>query len=139
MNRLTIFLLLFLLTHCRLSEELIPDNPITPVSGQGLPGTWQWFERGYSQGTGYYIDEVSSNPQQTIRFSADGHVQTSGSGLINYQSFSQFRLDTTSNGVYIYFLPSTANYSERITLNGDTLRLYPSCYEGCHLGFLRIR
>ncbi|GAB4033942.1 lipocalin-like domain-containing protein [Spirosoma gilvum] len=139
MNRLIILLLLLTLTHCRLSEEVIPDASITPVSGQGLPGTWQWFERGYSLGAGYSIEPIPANPQQTLTFTADGYLQVQGNGLINYQSFTQFKLDTTSSGVVIRFLPSTANYSERITLNGDTLRLYQSCYEGCHLGFLRIR
>ncbi|WP_155297187.1 hypothetical protein [Spirosoma aerolatum] len=139
MNRLLSLLLLFCLTQCQLSEDIIPDDPITPVAGQGLPGTWQWFERGYSPGAGYYIDQIPAKPAQTLTFSANGHLQVQGSGLINYQPFSQFRIDTTGSEILIRFLPSTANYSERIVLNGDTLRLYQSCYEGCHLGFLRIK
>ena len=138
MNRwLVIVTLLVTLMNCHSDNS--PDDSITPVHGQGLPGTWQLFERGYSPGAGYIIDKIPSKPEQSLTFTADGHMQAMGDGLSAYQAYSQFRLDTVNQMVRINFTPSTSQYAERVYLSNDTLRLYQSCYEGCHLGFLRIK
>lgn len=134
MNRwLIVLTLLITLMNCH------SDDSITLIRGSGLPGTWQLFERGYSPGAGYIIDKIPSKPEQSLTFTADGHIQAQGDALKAYQAFSQFRLDTTNQMIRINFIPSTSQYAERVYLSNDTLRLYQSCFEGCHLGFLRIK
>lgn len=134
MNRWLIILpLLLTLINCH------SDDSIKLIHGSGLPGTWQLFERGYSPGAGYIIDRISSKPAQSVTFTADGHLQAQGDNLKIYQAFSQFRLDTMNQTALIYFAPSTTKYAERIYLRNDTLKLYQPCFEGCHLGFIRIK
>ncbi|MVM32999.1 hypothetical protein GO755_23360 [Spirosoma sp. HMF4905] len=134
---LIVLMLLATLVNCH--SDKTSDDSVTPVHGDGLPGTWLLAERGYSPGAGYIIDKIPSKPEQTLTFAADGHMQAQGDDLKAYQTFSQFRLDTTNQMVLIHFAPNTTDYYERVYLRNDTLKLYQSCYEGCHLGFLRIK
>ncbi|GAB4021137.1 hypothetical protein GCM10028808_65050 [Spirosoma migulaei] len=134
MNRwLIILTLLAILINCH------SDDSIIPIQGSGLPGTWQLFERGYSPGAGYIIDKIPSKPEQYVTFTADGHLQAQGDNLKTYQAFSRFRLDSLNQMIRIRFIPSASEYTEQVYLSSDTLRLYQSCFEGCHLGFLRIK
>lgn len=135
MKRWTLPLILsvFVLLNCQSNES------IKPIHGQGLAGTWLLYESGYSPGAGYIVDKVPSKPQQTLTFTSDGHLQVQGDLLKNYQSFTQFRLDSVKQSIRLYYTPSISNYSEAIYLNNDTLKLYQPCIEGCHLGFLRVQ
>ena len=125
--------LLFALINCSTNDL------IKPIHGEGLAGTWLFYEQGYSPGSGYIINKIPAKPQQTLTFTADRKVHAQGDGLNYYQSFSRFTLDTLNTAVRIHYSPSETNYSEGIYLKNDTLRLYQSCVEGCHSGFVRIK
>ncbi|GAB3953865.1 hypothetical protein GCM10028805_38450 [Spirosoma harenae] len=116
------------------------NSDVQPVRGQGLAGTWLLYETGYSPGAGYIVDKVPTSPQQTLTFTADGKIQAQGDKLKSYQSYTQFSLDSTANGVHIRYAPTNnATYFERVTVRNDTLTLSPPCIEGCHSAFIRIK
>lgn len=125
--------LLFTLINCRSTYS------VNSELRDSLAGTWLFYEQGYSPGAGYIINKIPAKPEQTLTLTANGRIQAKGDGLKYYQSFNSFRTDTLNQVTRIYYSPSTTNYSETIRLSGDTLRLYQSCIEGCHLGFLRIK
>ncbi|WP_460960318.1 hypothetical protein [Spirosoma litoris] len=134
MNRWHLILsLLGILSNCH------SNNSITPVYGQGLSGKWLLVEQGYSPGAGYIIDKIPAASQQILVFTDDRRVQAQGDKLRSYQFYTQFRLDTTNQVVLIHFSPSINGYSEQVSLSNSTLKLYPPCVEGCHLGFIRIK
>lgn len=100
-----------------------------------LIGTWSLYERGYSPGAGYIVEDVP--PGQTITFESDG-VMTS-----NIQDLSDFHFYLFQNGVISFFKndpgsspdPNTFTTSYDVTFDGDTIKLtYRYCIEGCHLG-----
>ncbi len=127
-------LLLILLLSCS-STELIPDQ-------YGIQGTWRLYEEGGSPGFGYYVTPIPATPLQHLTFTDKGELRREGERLNNglFQS-PYYRVDSTKAAFVIVFLATrkdTTGYRAGLTIKGDTLRIAPTCYEGCHFGLVRI-
>jgi hypothetical protein len=131
---LVIIIILSGLLSCR-------SNDVSPT-GTGLLGTWLYIECGYSPGAGYIIDKIHPFPPQTISFDATGEVTAAGKDLGNLTQAHYYRIDSTIYGIHLVLLKNREDPTGDtlgMTIRGDTLKLSPPCYEGCHYGFLRIR
>jgi hypothetical protein len=123
-----------LLDSCN-RDNLLPTNP-------DLISTWQLYEEGGSPGFGYYVNPVPTSPQQSLTFAKSGNVRLQGDRLSIFSAYPYYRYDVQSNGPRLQFLKTrkdTTGYAVGCQLKGDSLRIVPLCYEGCHFGFVRIR
>lgn len=134
----TILFFLFsilLFTGCS-NEKLGP-------AGSGIEGTWRLYERGGSSGSGYYIYPVPTQPLQSISFSKKGDANTRGDQLNGIFAFPFYRVETVQNELKIKFLNSKKEESATgymsLEIVEDTMHIRPSCFEGCHYSFVRIR
>ncbi|MBC3787759.1 hypothetical protein [Spirosoma utsteinense] len=116
-------------------------EPTPGVGSTRLIGTRLLFETGNSPGFGYFITPIPPTPPQTITFTTDGGLKVQGDALGYYQRIQAYRFDSTQYGLRLSLF--TDSNSQPIyngfQLHGDTLRLIPTCYEGCHYEFLRNR
>ena len=130
---MTGFLLLLLLS-CS-PNDLLPDR-------YGIQGAWRLYEEGGSPGFGYFVTPVPANPLQRLTFTNTGELRREGERLNN--SFFQspyYRVDSTRAAFRLVFLASkkdTTGYAVGLAIRGDTMRITPTCYEGCHFGFVKI-
>jgi hypothetical protein len=113
-------------------------------AGTSIEGTWRLYERGYSPGSGYYVDTISAIPLQSLTFTKKGEVHTQGDQLKGPFAFTSpyYRVTTVQNNLKIQFLNSKKEDSNNylgLRISGDTMRITPSCIEGCHYGFVRIQ
>ena len=136
--RFTCFFLLIFVSSwsCRDSDY------IHPVAGRPLVGTWLYVERGYSPGAGYIIEKISSNPTQIIRFTAQNTVSTANLSDTAFTAARTYRVDSTGSGARLVLFDEKQQqlpFSMTIRIENDTLRLSPSCFEGCHFLFVRLR
>jgi hypothetical protein len=134
-----VFALLLLFWGCA-GPQTNPE-PTIPTA-KNLTGTWRFYEEGYSPGAGYIVNPIPATPPQTLTFLADGRLQKQGDRLTGSFAAPYYRVDSTATGRRVYFLNSpqaTATNSMLIQIRGDTLRLSPQCFEGCHFGFVRLR
>ena len=132
------WLLLVGLWSCQKTEY------VQPVPGQPLIGTWQYVERGYSPGSGYIIEAIPSKPVQTISFAAQRSVSTVNVTDNSFTAARTYRVDSTGNNSAKLVLfddkrQELAYSPMRIQIKSDTLELVPSCVEGCHFLFVRLR
>ena len=112
-------------------------------AGSSIEGAWRLYERGYSPGSGYYVDTISSIPLQSLTFTKKGEVYRQGDlkGPFAF-TFPYYRVTTSQNDLKIQFLNSKKEESTNslgLRILGDTMRITPGCIEGCHYGFVRIR
>jgi len=111
-----------------------------------MAGEWLLYERGYSPGQGYVIDEVPAEPEQKIEFYEDRRFIHSLDSLEAYKYY--LILDDPDSGqkilsLYTQFTPTDDVYSLKHSYNivfeeGSMKLYYRSCIEGCHMGFRRI-
>lgn len=112
-------------------------------AGSGIDGAWRLYERGYSPGSGYYLDTIPATPLQSLTFTKKGEVHAQGElkGPFPFTA-PYYRVTTVQNDLKIQFLASkkeeSTNYL-KLQISGDTMRITPSCFEGCHYSFVRIQ
>lgn len=109
-------------------------------SNAELAGQWILFERGYSPGSGYFIEPVSPVPPQLIDFKSNGELSCSVTGLTDYKFYSVrgdvvglFKTDPGPSPDSLAF-----DHSYNFSFEDGNLKLgFRYCFEGCHLGFKR--
>lgn len=107
-----------------------------------LAGAWILSERGYSPGAGYIVEPVSPVPPQVIDFKSNGELSCSISGLTDYKFYAVsgdivalYKTDPGPSPDSITFI-----HSYHFSVEGDQLKLgFRYCYEGCHLGFKKVK
>ena len=107
-----------------------------------LVGSWLLFERGYSPGAGYIIEPVSAVPPQIIEFKSNGELSCSVSGLTEYNFYAVkgdvvglFKSDPGPSPDSLAF-----THSYNFSFEDGNLKLgFRYCYEGCHLGFKKVK
>lgn len=101
----------------------------------GIIGSWLLFERGFSPGDRYIVEEVPPVPGQLIRFKADSTFE---SNIEGYKSFNRFRLREQNDAVVlILYSGAGIDHQGRISFTisnpGQRLELRAhGCIEGCH-------
>jgi hypothetical protein len=133
---LLILLLLWVLISCN------PEAHDETGEGATIAGSWQLFERGYSPGDRYIVEEVPATPQQLIHFNADSTFE---SNMDEYKSFNRFRV-LQENGTLVLVLSTTLgtdgddDRSFTMTLSGQRLELRTRwCIEGCHEAYRPVK
>lgn len=132
---LTLLLILVFSACSNTDVSLCCDIP------NSLSGTWQLYERGYSEGQDYTTEEIAADPAQTLQLS--DHYEVS-SNITSFQDFENYSIltDTLTTNDYLFFYNSDdeeeASYDFSYSEKGDLLLYYRFCVEGCHLAFVRI-
>jgi hypothetical protein len=121
------------------------NDSVTFQSDGDLAGTWLHTERGWSPGSGYFVDPVSPEPAQTITFIPPRQFKSNIEGL---SQLSYYTVATDTSNVSKLFLYSEDPESNGtgaspikyfvMELSGVDLKLRMQCIEGCHLGFQKI-
>lgn len=128
-------LLLTLLGACGEDDEALPAE-------EAIVGTWRLSEIGYSPGSGYIVDTIPAEPSQTVTFTKDGTFQVNGDDLADWENFQRYRLltDSLGNANQVVLEEDVVGNETTVpfTITGDTLRLTPPCFEGCHRAFVRL-
>lgn len=111
--------------------------------GSSIEGTWRLYERGYSPGYGYYVDTIPATPLQSLTFTKKGEVHRQGdlNGPFDF-TLPYYRVTASQTDLKIQFLNSKKEESTNslgLRILGDTMRITPTCFEGCHYGFVRLR
>jgi len=112
------------------------DDETTSILGQ-----WILSERGFSPGSGYIVEPVSSEPPQIIELKGNGELASTVGGLTDYKFYA---VDGDVVGFFrTYPGPapdrSTFTHSYQVVYENGKLKLYfRYCVEGCHLGFKRL-
>jgi hypothetical protein len=124
-------------------REIADDVCCGIFTADEVGGKWLLYERGYSPGVGYIVEEVPSSPPQTIEFYG-GRVETTGEVFKDIK-FYKVLTDTTTNTLYVALYkqnpsmqqPPESTYTFEVS--NSILKLYFRwCYEGCHFGLKRI-
>jgi hypothetical protein len=114
----------------------------------GLIGTWRIFERGYSPGFNYIIEEVPSFPAQNLTFSAENQFSTNVSGLDKFGYY--LVLNDGINGEVLALFENKTDLQNNQDINrlvhsynvkfeeGNLKLYYRYCFEGCHMGLKKI-
>jgi hypothetical protein len=111
----------------------------------GLTGNWRFYEEGSSPGFGYIITPIPAVPLQKLTFLSNGRVQKQGDKLTGFFNSPYYRVDSSATaGRRLYFMTDPKADLTKLNglffqIKGDTLRISPQCFEGCHYGFVRIR
>lgn len=99
-------------------------------------GSWQLFERGYSPGDRYIVEEVPAEPGQFIHFNSDSSFT---SDIDGYQAFNRFRVRVEEQQAMELILfsdvrPAAGDIrSFTMLLTDQRLELRArGCIEGCH-------
>ncbi len=129
MMRLTLIILALSIFGCS------TDNVNEGDESKPIKGSWQLFERGYSPGDRYIVEEVPLVPEQLIHFNADSTFE---SNIEGYKLFNQFRL-REENSTLVLILYSDPGINNRdsvsfeVSHSGQRLELRAKgCIEGCH-------
>ena len=133
-NSLYLGLSLLLILSCS-SNELYPDQ-------FGVQGTWRLYEEGSSPGFGYVITPVPEKPLQALTLTNRGELRKEGDRLNSFFRLPYYRVDLTKGVYRIAFLENRKDSSRHfagLLIKGDTMRITPVCYEGCHFSFVRVR
>lgn len=108
---------------------------------EALLGEWLLYERGYSPGSGYFVDPVSPVPPQVIEFKGNRQFSSTVEGLKGYKFFAVkddvvglFNSDPGPEPDNEAFTHSY-NFSFE---NGNLKLAFRFCFEGCHLGFKKV-
>lgn len=132
--------LIILLSACQDNDFccIDPENEII--------STWILFERGWSPGSGYYVDPVSETPPQTMEIRSDGRFSSNIQGLEEYRYFAILQ-DQDWEILALFEKkppknPDVDNLEHSYLIEfheNDTVKLYfRYCFEGCHLGLRRL-
>lgn len=119
-------------------------QPDEVTYGEGAPlliGTWRLIERADVRDTTYTIKSVPPVPEQTITFTDGGGVSTQGKEMEYYRAAKFYRLENSQPApvVRFYINEQHANFSQPVSVRGDTLELLPPCERRCYLRFIRSR
>ena len=133
---LYVSLLLLVLLGCS-REEADPQNKV----GSGIVGRWRLFSVEGNTGASNYTNPIPAKPLQALTFSSQGRVSKEGSQLGDYFERPFYRIDSSQAIRQLRFLASvtdTIGYVVRLQIQGDTMHIIPSCFEGCRDNFVRI-
>jgi hypothetical protein len=112
-------------------------------SQSSIEGAWRLYEVGYSPGSGYYVDTIPSSPLQSLTFFKTGEAHSQGDQLGGIFTLPYYRVTTLQDELKIKFLnPSkeeNATSYMSLQIAKDSMIIRPSCREGCHYNFVRIR
>ncbi|WP_288423477.1 hypothetical protein [uncultured Spirosoma sp.] len=115
----------------------------TPVvTGDGLIGSWQYVERGYSPGAGYIVEPIHKTPVQQVDFLPDGTLRLVNTEDQLFATARTYRIDSTQRGKLLSLFngeKAIVGLPMTMRIRNDTLRLSPPCIEGCHFAFVRLR
>ena len=114
-----------------------PEGRKDESAAPNIIGSWQLFERGYSPGDRYVVEEVPSDPVQLIRFNEDS---TLTSNTDAYRAFNRFQL-VGENGSRVLVLHSASGESRSYAMSASEEKLElraHGCIEGCHEAFRRV-
>jgi hypothetical protein len=138
-----LFFLLSILFGCEEKDCCVFDEG----EGSALAGTWLLYERGYSPGGGYIVEEVNNSPAQSLTFKSNGQMSSSLEGLEEYKFFYIQDDPVPEQRIVAFYKhypgqspdPSTFNPSYHFSFEGQNLKLYfRYCIEGCHLGLQKV-
>ena len=114
------------------------ENISTNPEDDTIIGRWQLFERGYSPGDKYIVEDIASDPVQYIQFSSDS---TFASNIDGYESFDRFSLGKEDGTPVLVLFGAQQNEvrnSRSFTISASVQRLELRarwCIEGCHEAF----
>ena len=142
MRTYLVFLLIFLLSACS-EDDFCCIDPESEIID-----TWLLFERGWSPGSGYFVDPVSETPPQTMEIRPDGRFSSNIQGLEQYRYFLILEDDRWDVEVLALFESKPPknpdldklehSYNIEVQENGTVKLFFRYCIEGCHLGLRRI-
>ncbi len=135
MKRTSLLLLTLIGVSCQTAQ-----TPV--VTGDGLVGSWQYVERGYSPGAGYIVEPIPRNPVQRVDFLVDSTIRLVNVSDQLFATARTYRLESTQRGKQLSLFDgekAIVGYPMTMSIRNDTLRLSPPCIEGCHFAFVRIR
>jgi hypothetical protein len=116
-----------------------------------LIGNWQVYERGYSPGDKYIIDDVPDTPAQNMSFGKENVFSSNITGLENYSFFKILEDSFIEGGTVIALFATFSDmqnvdsdnqehsYSLEQYSNGNIKLSFRFCYEGCHLGLKKVQ
>lgn len=147
---LGILILTALSTSCQEDEPVIEccfpfDDSI------GLNGSWQVFERGYSPGDRYIIEDVPDTPAQIMNFGSENAFSSNITGLGDYSFFKILEDSYIEGGAVLALFSELAdmqnldadNLEHSYTLeqysDGSIKLGFRFCIEGCHLALKKVR
>ncbi len=141
MRTLPILIITLLLAGCTFN-----DNPNALILEGGslsnLKGSWLMFEKGYSPGVGYIVDEVPSVPPKIITFGHDGSFTSNVEG---YDTYKRYRIDKDKDDHVLVlavsedaFESNEAHFTIKF-IDGAMFLYRRYCFEGCHEAFMKIR
>jgi hypothetical protein len=142
-TKILFVLLIIFLFSCK-------DNDFNSSLEQTLRGSWILYERGYSPGSGYIVNQIPDKPAQVIIFKSNNEMSTTIEGMTDFKFFlvafdsiakqkvlalyQDFPTDDLKNP------PKYYNHSYTVREEGDKLKLYfRFCIEGCHMAFKRLK
>lgn len=134
--RLSVFLLWALLTAPGCSRT----DP-APAFGD-LIGSWRLYEVGGSPGSGYYVTPISAAPPQYLTFTNKNELHQQGKDIPYIFDVPTYRIELTQYGRRLILLKNRSDqtgFGVAFQIRNDTLRITPTCYEGCHYGFVRMQ
>ena len=110
-----------------------------------LIGTWLLYEQGHSPGTGYIVEAVAPVPAQQIIFRPGNAMIATVDGLAQFKFYFTADDSLSDDKIIKFYVkeplvssPSTPSYSYKI-IDGKLTLSFRYCFEGCHLGFRRIK
>jgi hypothetical protein len=140
-------LIAIIFAHSACEESDLPK--FEEVSG-GLQGSWLLYERGYSPGDRYIVEQVPSHPAKYIVFLDNKRMIINLDGNAG-QKFYKVLEDPDpafSQPVIAFFdreeeldnaTIDNLNESYMMTLSENNLKLsFRYCIEGCHMAFKRV-
>lgn len=142
----TLLIILSLLASC---STVLPESS----AYKAVAGTWRLYESGNnpSGGFDYVVKSVSASSSQTIKLKANGRFKADGYDPLFvslYTPIRAYRVEKIATDTHIYSFiyrdkrRGKGQYSEvrqGLILKNDTLRLNPSCVEGCHFSFVKVK
>lgn len=147
---LGILILTALSTSCQEDEPEIecclPFDIATSLSGE-----WQVYERGYSPGDRYIIEEVPNTPEQNMSFETENVFSSNITGLEDYSYFKIFEDSHIEEGMVLALFSELLDMQEAdpdqlehsYTLeeysNGNIKLGFRFCIEGCHLALKKVK
>jgi hypothetical protein len=116
-----------------------------------LTGNWQVFERGYSPGDRYIIEEVPASPAQNMSFGVDNTFSSNITGLEDYSFFKLLEDSNIEGGIVLALFAEIADmksadpvnlehsYSLEQYSDGNIKLGFRYCFEGCHLALKKVQ
>ncbi len=131
-------LILLILACFGCKEKEVPLG----IGDARVAGTWRLYRRSAGTDSTFVVTPISAVPIQTLTFTPDGGVTSSGSATSYYRSVKYYRIDSISNGLEMRFiatLKEVPGEAQGLRIRGDSMVLTPHFVQNLNLYFVRQR